>query len=155
MVSVCATCKGLQKHFDVQQEGDPAVRLVDVTLTALRRSSTACRPCALLLHGILLYHSRFANVGEDSVNIIAEFFPSMSTTTHQDHLSVELRWQESPDGSCGDAEHEHGQGVDHPDLKLEFFTDPGMPHKDYTQMDMAICISLSYGQHIRLFAYNV
>jgi hypothetical protein len=129
MVSVCATCKGLQKHLHdldgAQENGTDSLLWVNTTLPKLRSSSSACRACALLLSGILLHHDRFAGVSEDNVRVTAESFKPKSGKSHQEHLSVELRWKESDDhDGCQDDEHEHTAG--NADLKLEFFTDGGM-----------------------------
>jgi hypothetical protein len=57
--------------------------------------------------------------------VTAESFKPKSGKSHQEHLSVELRWKESDDhDGCQDDEHEHTAG--NADLKLEFFTDGGM-----------------------------
>ncbi|KAF1943504.1 hypothetical protein EJ02DRAFT_343095 [Clathrospora elynae] len=125
MVSVCSTCRGLQKHLhglDGTQEAESESLLwLNTSLPKLRASSGACRACALLLNGILLHHDRFTSVNEESMRVTAESFTSKSGRNIQDHLSVELRWQESDDHDCQDEEHEHTTG--HADLKLEFFTD--------------------------------
>lgn len=132
MVSVCTTCKGLQKHLkalDGAPDADApnAVQWVNTTLPSLRRSSgTGCRACALLLQGILLHHDRFAGIAgarEESIKVIAESFPSSSVKDAQDHLSVEVRWSDPGDKRCDDAAHDYDEG--YPDLKLEFFTDQG------------------------------
>ncbi|ORY16630.1 heterokaryon incompatibility protein-domain-containing protein [Clohesyomyces aquaticus] len=131
MVSVCTTCKGLQKHLQALDTGIPdthsAQRLhwVNTTLPGLRRSTHGgCRACATLLQGILLHHDRFAGEQEDHIRISAESFigpGAPSDRDAQNHLSVEVRWKD-PGGECGNGdEHEHDDG--YPDLKLEFFTD--------------------------------
>ncbi|KAF2735778.1 HET-domain-containing protein [Polyplosphaeria fusca] len=127
MVSVCSTCKGLQKHLRALDGGildTEQLAWVKTTLPSLRRSTNrGCRACALLLQGILLHHDRFAAVDEESITVTAESFNTPDT---QDHLSVEVRWQGHAAASCnGDDEHEHEHDHDegYPDLKLEFFTD--------------------------------
>jgi hypothetical protein len=129
MVSVCATCKGLQKHLHgldgAQENGTDSLLWVNTTLPNLRSSSSACRACALLLNGILLHHDRFASVNEERVRVKAESFTPRSAKNSQEHLSVELRWKESNDhDECQDDDHEHT--AVNADLKLEFFTDGGM-----------------------------
>ena len=129
MVSVCTTCKGLQKHLhgeSAQENGSESLVWVDTTLSKLRSSSSACRACALLLNGVLLHHDRFANINEDNVRITAESFKPKLGKAPQEHLSVELRWKDNDDqDDChDDDDHEHAAG--HADLKLEFFTDGGM-----------------------------
>ncbi|CAN9326770.1 unnamed protein product [Alternaria sp. RS040] len=125
MVSVCATCKGLQKHLhgeSAQENGSESLVWVDTTLPKLRSRSTACRACALLLNGVLLHHDRFANINEDNVRITAESFKPKTGKTPQEHLSVELRWKDNDDqDDSHEDDHEHATG--HADLKLEFFTD--------------------------------
>jgi len=125
MVSVCVTCKGLQKNhhgFDgAQSNVTRSSPLVDTTLPNLRLRSSACRACALLLDGILLHHDRFASIQEDRIRVTAGPFHPKSEKGFQGPLSVELRWQESDDQD--DEEHLHTAG--HADLKLEFFTDMG------------------------------
>ena len=123
---VCAVCSSLQKqHQDIDDAGRTiaraAVRCVNTTLTQLRASSEDCRDCALLLNGVLFYHGRFATIQEEKIKIIAETFPSNQLNASQQHLSVEVRWQEPQDG-CDDA-HDHGHAEGYPDMKLEFFTD--------------------------------
>jgi hypothetical protein len=129
MESVCATCTGLQKHLKGphQNHGAPlpsSVRWVNTTLPHLRVSSGSCRACALLLQGILLHHGRFASIKEDQIKIIAETLHSARTGDAQDHLSVELRWEDHEDECDNMSDHEHDEG--YPDLKLEFFTDQGV-----------------------------
>jgi hypothetical protein len=129
MVSVCATCKGLQLHlspYDSNQESDElgVVQWVNTTLSALRRSAGGCRACALILQGILLHHDRYQGVKEDRLRIIAQTYRSSSTEKAQEHLSVDLRWKEQPGESCGDTTHDHEDG--YPDLKLEYFLEEGM-----------------------------
>ncbi|KAI4640390.1 hypothetical protein J4E93_008596 [Alternaria ventricosa] len=126
MVSVCATCKGLQKHLhgsdSVQENGPDSLVWVDTTLPNLRSRSSSCRACALLLNGILLHHDRFPNINEDNVRVKAETFRPKNGKVPQEHLSVELRWKDNDDhDDCHEDEHEHAAG--HADLKLEFFTD--------------------------------
>jgi len=128
MVSVCATCKGLQKHLhgeSAQENGSESLVWVDTTLPKLRSRSTACRACALLLNGVLLHHDRFANINEDNVRITAESFKPKTGKTPQEHLSVELRWKDNDDQDDSH-EDDHEPPTGHPDLKLEFFTDGGM-----------------------------
>ncbi len=127
MVSVCATCKSLQKHLygvdSAQENGSDSLVWVDTTLPNLRSRSNACRACALLLNGVLLHHDRFATINEDNIRVRAETFKPKPEKPPQDHLSVELRWKDDDDqDDCHD--HEHAAG--HADLKLEFFTDGGM-----------------------------
>ncbi|KAF2677527.1 HET-domain-containing protein [Lentithecium fluviatile CBS 122367] len=126
MVSVCATCKGLQKHLKAPsntQEPDSlsVVQWVNATLPSLRRSSGGCRACALLLQGILLHHERFSGIEEQNVRIVAESYQHRSSKHAQDHLSVDVRWKKQSDQGCEDTTHEHEEG--YPDLRLEFFTD--------------------------------
>lgn len=129
MVSVCASCKGLQKHLhglDSTTETEPdVVRWVNTSLPDLRTSSGSCRACALLLNGILLHHDRFAGQKEDDIWVTAESYNSKNGNPVQDHLSVDVRWtgRDEQDQYCQDDEHEHAAG--YPDLKLEFFTDGG------------------------------
>ena len=128
MVSVCATCKGLQKHLhglDGPQETETGkLQWIDTSLPKLRSSASGCRACALILNGILLHHDRFAGQREDGIRVVAVSFTSKPGRTLQDHLSVEIRWKEHDDHStCQEDEHEHPTG--YPDLKLEFFTDGG------------------------------
>lgn len=129
MVSVCGTCKGLQKHLkpgDASQELEPdTVQWVNTSLANLRSSASNCRACALLLNGILLHHERFAGFKEDRITIKVENFATKPGRTSQSHLSVELRWREL------DAQHDECQDDPHdqtgyPDLKLEYFTSGGM-----------------------------
>lgn len=131
MVSVCTTCKGLQKHLraldgSAQELESGPQQWLSTTLPSLRRSTNGgCRACAVLLQGILLHHERFAEVKEEDIRITAESFhlPTTERTEAQDHLSIEVRW-EHPGDDCGDEdEHVHEEG--YPDLKLEFFTDGG------------------------------
>ncbi|KAF2793543.1 HET-domain-containing protein [Melanomma pulvis-pyrius CBS 109.77] len=148
MVSVCNTCKSLQKHLrsldgGVQETDAASVVWVATTLPNLRRSTDGgCRACALLLQGILLHHDRFAGVTENNIRITAESFDS-SGPVHgenaQDHLSVEVRWQKLHDGCCDGegGEHDHEEG--YPDLKLEFFTD---------QDDQSPFSAIGRGRHI-------
>lgn len=129
MVSVCATCKGLQKHlrgFDNPQEsaGDK-LQWIDTSLPHLRSSSSNCRGCALVLNGILLHHDRFANQKEENIKIIAESFPPKPERKLQDHLSVSIRWNDAQDQD-GDQDNEHEYSSCYPDLKVEYFTDGGM-----------------------------
>lgn len=125
MVSVCATCKGLQKHLrglDGPLETETGtLQWIATSLPSLRTSSSGCRACALILNGILLHHDRFAGQKEDGITIVAVSLSSKLGRTLQDHLSVEVRWKE-PDGDNDEQEHSTG----YPDLKLEFFTDGGM-----------------------------
>lgn len=128
MVSVCASCKGLQKHLHgrdgIQETETNVLRWVNTSLPNLRTSSASCRACALLLNGILLHHDRFAGQKEGDVWVTAESFKSTSEQTAQDHLSVEVRWRAKEDNDeCQDEEQEHAAG--YPDLKLEFFIDEG------------------------------
>jgi hypothetical protein len=145
MVSVCTTCKGLQKHLQALDSGiqinrpsAQRLRWVSTTLPGLRRSTHGgCRACATLLQGVLLHHDRFAGLNEEQIRISAESFTRPEAVSDRDaqlHLSVEVRWQELGD-QCGDGaehehehepEHEHEQDEGYPDLKLEFFTDGGM-----------------------------
>ncbi|KAF2128115.1 HET-domain-containing protein [Dothidotthia symphoricarpi CBS 119687] len=124
MVSVCATCKGLQKHLNTQESEVGSLRWVSTSLPNLRASAAnnRCRACALLLQGILLHHDRFANIREDRIQIMAESFNPRPGRTLQDHLSVEIRWKQldHDEGECQAGNHEH---TGNPDLKLEFFTD--------------------------------
>jgi hypothetical protein len=132
MVSVCTTCKGLQRHLRALDSGakdseTEPLQWLNTTLPSLRRSSTngGCRACSLLLQGILLHHDRFADVNEDSIKISAESFNSSEARQGdgQHHLSVEIRWKALGEGCCEGNEHEHDEG--YPDLKLEFYTDKG------------------------------
>ncbi|KAJ4292692.1 hypothetical protein N0V90_009355 [Kalmusia sp. IMI 367209] len=136
MEEVCATCTGLQKHLKHPDRNPDtasgAVRWVDTDLSRLRLSSGSCRACALLLQGILLHHSRFASVREDDISIIAKSFHSGRPEKAQDHLSVELRWEECQDDCCEEDDHEHHEG--YPDLKLEFFTDEVTTLKAHKKM---------------------
>ncbi|KAJ4404495.1 hypothetical protein N0V91_005839 [Didymella pomorum] len=119
---VCTTCKGLQKHLkavDDVQEAEGALKLVDTSLPDLRASATNCRACALLLQGILLHHDRFKDVKENDIRITAESYKSIPGHSSQDHLSVEVRWQDPHGDDVQEDEHGHGW----PNLKLEFFTD--------------------------------
>ena len=127
MVSVCATCKGLQKHLkslDGAQHTDAASLLwVNTSLPALRASAAGCRACALLLQGILLHHDRFATIDEASVAITAETFQPAAGPKSHDHLSVDVRWK---DQHAHDECQDEGDGhTGYPDLKLELFTDGG------------------------------
>lgn len=128
MVSVCGTCQGLQKHLRAldssQETKTDTLQWSNTTLPDLRSSGGNCRACALMLNGILLHHEHFQNVEEERVRIKAESFTSKPGQTFQDHLSVEVRWnqQETQNDDCGDDNHEH---TGYPDLKLEFFTDGG------------------------------
>jgi hypothetical protein len=130
MVSVCATCKGLQLHlspYNSNQESNElgVVPWVSTTLPSLRRSASGgCRACALVLQGILLHHDRFKGVEEASLRIVAQSYRSSSAEQAQEHLSVDLRWKGQPDENCGDTTHDHED--DYPDLRLEFFLDGGM-----------------------------
>ena len=122
-MSVCATCaslrvRGKASKDDEERDGNRSVRLVDTTLAQLRGSSGSCRACAVLLNGVLFYHSRFAAVKEDETKITADVFPSKAL---QDHLTVNVRWTSHEEESDDMEEHEHEE--DYPDLKLEFFTD--------------------------------
>ncbi|KAF1955359.1 HET-domain-containing protein [Byssothecium circinans] len=126
MALSCTTCKGLQRRPRVCDgsrgpETPNAVQWVCTSLPSLRKSSSSCRSCALLLQGILLHHDRFAGVQEKDINVIAESFEFVSAKTAQDHLSVELRWREVKNGCCDSNAHDCEKG--YPDLKLEFFTD--------------------------------
>jgi hypothetical protein len=127
MVSVCATCKGLEKHVrspDGTQDTDAGSLLwINTSLPALRTSAAGCRACTLLLQGILLHHYRFAGIDEASMRITAETFQPTAGLSLQDHLSVDVRWQEQDaHDECQDDGDEH---AGYPDLKLEFFTDGG------------------------------
>ncbi|KAF2713642.1 HET-domain-containing protein [Pleomassaria siparia CBS 279.74] len=144
MGSVCNTCKSLQKNLasDTQDIESDSVLWVNTNLPSLRRSRNGgCRACVLLLQGILLHHDRFAGIAEKSIGIKAESFISSRVTPEkstQDHLSVEVRWQDVDD--CGDGEageHDHQEG--YPDLKLEFFTD---------QDDQTPFSAIGRGRHI-------
>ncbi|KAE8834196.1 hypothetical protein HRS9122_08276 [Pyrenophora teres f. teres] len=123
MVSVCVTCKGLQKnHLGLDGAQGNVTRSslwVDTTLPNLRLRSTSCRACALLLNGILLHHDRFASVQENRIRVTAGPFHQKPEKGSQGPLSVELWWQDSDDQDG--EEHLHAAG--HADLKLEFFTD--------------------------------
>ncbi|KAF2182540.1 HET-domain-containing protein [Zopfia rhizophila CBS 207.26] len=130
MVSVCTTCKGLQKNLraldsGIQEPETGPLQWLNTTMPSLRRSTNGgCRACTLLLQGILLHHDRFADVKEEAIKISAESFNSLGATRRkegQDHLSVEVRWKAIDDGCCDGNEHEHEKG--YPDLKLEFYTD--------------------------------
>ncbi|KAH7394458.1 heterokaryon incompatibility protein-domain-containing protein [Pyrenochaeta sp. MPI-SDFR-AT-0127] len=127
MVSVCATCKGLQKHLhglDGSQEAETEkLQWIDTSLPALKGSAAGgCKACAVILNGVLLHHDRFAGQKDDRIKIKAESFSSKKGQSLQDHLSVEMRWKEYDEqGDNQDDEHEHALG--YPDLKLEFFTD--------------------------------
>lgn len=135
MVSVCTTCKGLQKHLrgGIQETESGSLQWLTITLPSLRRSTNAgCRACALLLQGILLHHERFAGVKEENVKIAAESFSTSKSVSQKDaqgHLSVEVRWKQPNDDSCDQDEHQH-EGS-YPDLKLEYFTDEGMLNSIY------------------------
>ncbi|KAA8612735.1 HET domain containing protein [Pyrenophora tritici-repentis] len=122
MVSVCVTCKGLQKNHlrldGAQGNVTKSLPWVDTTLPNLRLRSTSCRACALLLNGILLHHDRFASVPEDRIRVTAGPFQQKPEKGSQGPLPVELRWQDSDEDS---EEQLHAAG--HADLKLEFFTD--------------------------------
>ena len=130
MVSVCATCKGLQKHLNPSNNGQDldelsVVQWVNATLPSLRQSTSGgCRACALVLQGILLHHDRFTGVEEEKIRIVAQSYRSGSAGKAQDHLSVDVRWKELPDEGCEENAHDHEDG--YPDLRLEFFTDGGM-----------------------------
>jgi len=129
MVSVCSTCNGLQTHLRVSDadtgvEAIEPLRWLSSTLPSLRASTTAgCRACALILHGILLHHDRFANIKEEAIRISAESFPSTakSRARGQDHLSVSVRWGVQDDDPNDYEPEQEG----YPDLKLEFYTDSG------------------------------
>ncbi|KAF2006678.1 HET-domain-containing protein [Amniculicola lignicola CBS 123094] len=127
MVSVCTTCKGLQKHLKALDGADAesvTSTWVNTTIPTLRHSTNGgCRACAVLLQGILLHHDRFEGVKEENVRIKAQSFDTSKGKDAQDHLSVEVRWKELGDG-CDDGGHEHEPEEDtgYPDLKLEFFT---------------------------------
>lgn len=128
MVSVCGSCHGLQKHLksleNQQDTESDIVQWLDTSLPDLRSSASDCRACTLLLNGILLHHERFAGIQEDQISLKAETFPRKAGQTAQDHLSVELRWQEhTRRENCHEDQHEHST---YPNLKLEFFTDSGM-----------------------------
>lgn len=135
MVSVCATCKGLQNHLKpfgtTFQDPDSTSSLwVNTTLPSLRHSTNAggCRACALLLQGILLHHDRFAGVREESVRIKAECFGASKVpdgNPSQGHLSVEVRWKGAGPEQCDEDEqmHDHDHHEGYPDLKIEYFTD--------------------------------
>ncbi|KAF2853571.1 HET-domain-containing protein [Plenodomus tracheiphilus IPT5] len=124
MVSVCASCKGLQKHLHGEQETETdVVQWVNTSLPGLRTSSGGCRACALLLNGILLHHDYFAGQKEEDVWITAESFTSKSGQSAQNHLSVEVRWKTQREQNRQDDEYEHDLSTGYPDLKLEFFTD--------------------------------
>jgi hypothetical protein len=135
MVSVCTNCKGLQKHLrgldgGVQETETGSWEWLNTTLPSLRRSANGgCRACALLVNGILLHHDRFPSVKkEEYIKIKANTFDCSAPVerTAQDHLSVEVRWQEPRDETYdGESESELGQAEGYPDLKLEFFTDQG------------------------------
>jgi hypothetical protein len=128
MVSVCATCKGLQKHphglTAAQDSGAESLVWVNTKVPTLRSSSSTCRACALLLDGILLHRDRFTGVNEDKIRVTAESFKSKPDRNLQDHLSVELRWKDNEDDECQNEPHE--KFTSYADLKLEFFTDEGM-----------------------------
>jgi hypothetical protein len=65
---------------------------------------------------------------EEYIKIKANTFDCSAPVerTAQDHLSVEVRWQEPRDETYdGESESELGQAEGYPDLKLEFFTDQG------------------------------
>ncbi|KAF2268246.1 HET-domain-containing protein [Lojkania enalia] len=126
MVSVCTTCKGLQKHLRsldgaFAQEPEPdSLQWLTTTLPSLRRSTNGgCRACAVLLQGILLHHDRFAAVKEEDIRVRAESLNAPAAAA-QDHVSVEVRWKGLGDCCDGD-EPAHEEG--YPDLKLEFYTD--------------------------------
>lgn len=104
-----------------QETEEETLQLVNATLSGLRASSHNCRACALLLDGILLHHERFAGIDEASIRVRAESFPPGLGQSLQDHLSIELRWNEQED-DFGD---DQSEDVGSPDLKLEFFTDQG------------------------------
>jgi hypothetical protein len=134
MVSICATCKNLQKQLKTpsnsQESDSPTVlQLVDTTLPNLRRSSGSCRACSLLLQGILLHHDRFTGIQEENIRIVAESYQSSQSEKAQDHLSVDLRWQKQTDGYCEETPHEPEDG--YPDLRLEFFADGSMYFEDF------------------------
>ncbi|USP79146.1 hypothetical protein yc1106_06420 [Curvularia clavata] len=129
MVSVCATCKGLQNHFHglhgAQDGSTGTLTWVNTSLSTLRSSSNACHACALLLNGILLHSDRFAGVNDDKIRVMAESFSAKPERNLQGHLSVELRWKDNEDhDECQNGNHEHAAGP--ADLKLEFFTDEGI-----------------------------
>ncbi|KAI8933727.1 hypothetical protein NX059_009443 [Plenodomus lindquistii] len=127
MVSVCASCKGLQKHLHsldgAQETETDALQWLSTSLPELRTSSSSCRACALLLNGILLHHDRFASQREEDIWITAESFKPKVDQPAQDHLSLELRWHSRHDHDCQDDEDDHEHSAGYPDLKLEFFTD--------------------------------
>jgi len=129
MVSVCASCKGLQKHLHgldgVEEIDTDTLRWVNTSLPNLRTSSSGCRACALLLNGILLHHDRFKSRKEEDIWITADSFKTQPGKAVQDHLSVAVRWKERDEDECQDDEHEHEHTAGYPDLKLEFFTDGG------------------------------
>ncbi|KAH9863749.1 hypothetical protein J1614_009681 [Plenodomus biglobosus] len=130
MVSICASCKGLQKHLHdsntTQETETDVLQWVNTSLLELRKSSGNCRACALILNGVLLHHHQHADRKEDDVWITAESFQPKPDQPAQDHLSVEVRWKPPQHQDCQDVEHEHEQPCGYPDLKLEFFTDGGM-----------------------------
>ncbi|KAH6643063.1 heterokaryon incompatibility protein-domain-containing protein [Boeremia exigua] len=121
---VCATCKGLQKNLNpvdgAQDIEAGALYWVDASMPDLRTSAADCRACGLLLQGILLHHERFRNVKENDIRITAESFKPVPERSSQDHLSVEVRWQEQHSDDQEDDEH---GSAGWPNLKLEFFTD--------------------------------
>lgn len=135
MVSVCATCKGLQNHLHglkgAPDSGAASLVWLSTRLPRLRASASSCRACALLVNGILLHRARLARLGQDedddAVRVTAESFKPRPDTSLQGHLSVELRWTTADDqNDCQDDDHDHA--ASQPDLKLEFFTDGGMHH---------------------------
>lgn len=141
---VCTTCKGLQKHLkavDDVQEAEGALKLVDTSLPDLRASATNCRACALLLQGILLHHDRFKDVKENDIRITAESYKSIPGHSSQDHLSVEVRWQDPHGDDVQEDEHGHGW----PNLKLEFFADGGK----FPLQPLGIASPLNYRRHVR------
>ena len=122
MVSVCATCKGLQLHLrsldgTFQDSSSSSLSWVNTTLPNLRRSTNAggCRACALILQGILLHHDRFAGVKEEIIRIKAESFTSpdgIHKVSNQGHLSVEVRWKDAH------LHHENGNQQDEDRLAI-------------------------------------
>ncbi|OCL11897.1 HET-domain-containing protein [Glonium stellatum] len=124
MVSICKTCRGLQKSQRTPEGGaSGALQWFNTTLPLLRRSATAgCRGCALILQGILLHHDRFIGVSEERLKISAEsFLPGPDKQSVQAHLSVELRWKSREDIEPDTLELDYEEK--YPDLKLEFYAE--------------------------------
>lgn len=161
MVTVCASCKGLQKQLhslnSAQETGKDILQWMNTSLRELRTSSASCRACALILNGILSHHDRFHDQYEEDVFIKVESYRSKPDQDAQDHLSVEVWWK----GRHGQSAREDEEEADddeqyggYPDLKLEFFTDGdgqssfsaigrGLPISENPLQDFGLCSAQS------------